>query len=836
MSAPLVLRLAARELRGARHHFTHFLACVTLGVAAIVAVASFAASLQNTVAASARTLLGGDLEINSTRPLSAAALDILGHLERDGARAARVIELAAMASAAPGGTAALVEIKAVDGRYPLYGGLALDPARPLADLLGQGRALVHDSLAERLGLRVGEPFMLGGASFVVAGRILAEPDRSPGLFTLGPRVLISASDLGRTDLLQPGSRVRYRTLLRLVEGADPEELRQALSQQLPDGALRLVTFAEAQPGLRRLWDQLTTYLGLAGLVTLLIGGIGVAVSVRVFVREKLPTIAILKCLGAGWREVFLTHLILAGWLGLLGSLAGAALGSALQWVLEPVLAPLMAMPVIYSVSPPAIARGLAMGLGVTVLFASWPLLEIRRVLPAIILRRESGATLRGRGPWLAAIPVVLGLAGLALWQAGSWKVGAWFIGGTIAGTGLLYAGSRLVVSMSRRLPRGGSIAWRQAIASLHRPESQAGPVLLSLGLAVMLVVSVALLERSLGAQISARAAGQAPALFFVDVQPDQAERFALLVAGISGSAPELIPAVRSRLAAIDGVPIPPSAGRRPEEWYLSREYVLTWAARPPVRNTIVRGRWWTPEEAAGEALISVEEDIARHLGVDLGDTLTFDVQGVPVAGRITSIRHVDWRSLHANFFVIFSPGALEDAPGTYIATASMPPGGEGRLQSAVVAAFPNVSAIPVREILERAGRTMDQMALAIRLMAAFAIVAGVVVLAGALSLTRRQRLYESVILKVLGATRGLVAHAFALEYALLGAAAGIGGTLLACLLAWAVLRWVLDMPWTWHPVALVLGILLSALLSVAVGFLTTFRILGQRPLPILREE
>jgi putative ABC transport system permease protein len=477
-----------------------------------------------------------------------------------------------------------------------------------------------------------------------------------------------------------------------------------------------------------------------------------------------------------------------------------------------------------------------MGLGVTMLFASWPLLEIRRVRPALILRRETEAAGQGRRPWLAAIPVVLGLAALALWQAGSWKVGAWFIGGTLAGTGLLYAGSRLVVRLSRRLPRSGSIAWRQAIASLHRPESHAGPVLVSLGLAVMLVVSVALLERSLGAQIGARAAGQAPAFFFVDVQPDQAEPFARLVAGLSGSAPELIPVVRSRLAAIGGIPIPPSAGRRPEEWYLSREYVLTWAAQPPARNAIVRGRWWTPEEAAREALISVEEDIARHLGVDLGGNLTFDVQGVPVTGRITSIRHVDWRTLHANFFVIFSPAALEGAPGSYIATAGAPRTGEDRLQSAVVAAFPNVTAIPMREILERAGRTMDQIALAIRLMAAFAIVAGVIVLAGALSLTRRQRLYESVILKALGATRGLVARAFAVEYALLGAAAGLGGTALACLLAWAVLRWVLDVPWTWHPAALVAGVFLSALLSVSVGFLTTFRILGHRPLPILREE
>jgi putative ABC transport system permease protein len=831
-------------LRGSWRHFGPFLSCVALGVTAIVAVASLAASLEATVAASARALLGGDLEISSTRPLSEAARAELAALERQGVRVTHVTDLAAMASAATsetsrGGTGpptVLVELRAVEGGYPLYGALAADPPGALGALIGQGRAIAHPSLLDRLAVRVGDRLQIGRAHVTISARLTSEPDRGAGVFALGPRMLVAAADLERTGLVQPGSRVTYRALLRLPDGWDAEALRGSLGRRLLDPPVRLRTFAEAQPGLRRLWDQLTTYLGLAGLVALLVGGVGVAVSVRAFIRERRDAIAVLKCVGAGWLQIFITYLVLAGTLGLLGSLVGAALGSALQWALAPVLAPLMPLPVTLHVSPTAIARGLAMGAGVTLLSAVWPLLEIRRVRPAIILRRTVDPEARAHRPWLATLPIALGLAALALWQAGSWKAGGWFVGGTVAAGGLLLAGSRLIAALAPRLPRPRSLAWRQALAALHRPGSHAGAVLVSLGLAVTLVVSLALLDGSLAVQIGEASARDAPAFFFVDVQADQVEPFSRLVARLGGRAPATIPVVRSRLRAVNARSIPSTGGPGLEEWALRREYVLTWAAEPPPRNLVVRGRWWTPEEAAREGLVSVEEDIARQLGVDLGGTLTFDVQGVPVTGRVASIRHVDWRSFQANFFVIFSPGALAGAPGTFIATARVAPPDEARVQSAVVAAFPNVTAIPVREILERLGRTVDQIALAIRLVAAFAIVSAVVVLAGALTVTRRQRLYESVILKALGATRGRVARAFAAEYALLGAAAGLGGTGLACLLAWVVLRWVLDVPWSWQPVILLLGVGLSVLLCVAVGCLATFRILGQRPLPILREE
>lgn len=836
MAVGLVLRMAWREQRGAGRHFASLVACLALGVAALVAVASFGTSLERSVARSAKALMAADVEIRSTQPLSPAARRDVETLEARGVEATRVLELAAMAQAR--GAAQLVEIKAVESAYPFYGALATDPDQPLASLIGGGRALVHDSLLRRLGVAVGDRLRVGAADLTISGRILGEPDRSAGIFALGPRVLIAAADLPLTGLVQPGSRVRHRTLLRLPDGLDPLALRDDLASRLPDPGLRVTTFRQAQPGLRRFWDQLGTYLGLTGLVALLVGGIGVASSVRAWVRDKVPTIAILKCLGAGWRHILAVYLAQTALLGAGGSLLGAIAGAGLQWALAPVLAPLLPLDVVLVVSPLAAFRGIAMGVGVTLLCALWPLLEIRDVPPAIILRREVEPRRPGRRPWAVAAAIGAGLAALALWQAGSLAVGGLFIGGLAVGLGLLTGAARLARLGARRgTPLARSLAWRHAMANLSRPGSQAEAVLVTLGLAIMLVVAVALLERDLRREISERGSERAPSFFFVDVQADQAPALARLLAPhVEGGPAEIIPVVRARLTSVKGATVERDAGRRDEQWYLTREYALTWAATPPGRNTVVAGRWWTPGEAAREALVSVEEEIARTLGVGLGDSLGFDVQGVTITGRVASLRKVDWRSLNANFFVIFSPGALDGAPLTYIATARVTPEDEALVQSAVAAAFPNVSAVPVREVLDRAAAMVDQIALCIRLVGGVSVLAGLVVLAGALAVTRAQRLYESLILRAVGATRGYVARAFALEYSLLGLGAGLAGTALAAALAGGVERWVLDLPGTWQPVTLVLGVVGAAALALLVGALGTFRLLGHKPLSALRGE
>jgi putative ABC transport system permease protein len=464
------------------------------------------------------------------------------------------------------------------------------------------------------------------------------------------------------------------------------------------------------------------------------------------------------------------------------------------------------------------------------------------VPPSLILRRDVDERgWRARRPWAAALPIIAGLVGLAVWQAGSLRLGGIFAGASLAALALLFGLSRALTRLARWLPRGRGLAWRQGLAGLDRPGGHTMRVVVAVGLGVMLLVAIALLEANLGRQVAYEQKREAPSFFFIDVQPDQRERFSRLVGDVSGVAPTVTPVVRARLAAIDGKPVTRELiDRRKREapeknWYLTREYMLTWASAPPV-NAITRGRWWTADEAAARPRVSVEDEAAKYFGVGVGGTLTFDVQGVSIEAEVMNLRKIDWQSLSANFFMMLSPGALDGAPTIYLATARVPADLETPLQDRVVAAFPNVTAIPLRGVLERVGEVLGQISFAVRFMALFSIAAGLVVMAGALAATRYQRLYESVILKTLGATRWAIARAFAVEYACLGAAAGAGGTALAAVLAWIVLRFVLDTPWTLEPETLLLGVALTTLVSLAIGLLATVRLLGRKPLSVLRQE
>lgn len=840
---PFAVRLGWRETRAGWRQFTALFACVALGVAALTAVGGFAAGLDRALGREARALHGGDVELRATRPLPDAAERGVGDLVAAGAVTTRVRELAGMARDPRSGASQLVEVKAVDSAYPLYGRLETSPAAPAAALLRDGGALVEPALLARLGLRAGDPLDLGAARLVVRGIVTREPDRAGRFIALGPRVLVAAGALDATGLLQRGSRVRYRTLLRLPSRVTPAAARAALVRRVDDPTIRVTTFDESQPGLRRFFRQLTTYLGLVGLASLLVGGIGVAAAVRAFIRRKLTTIAILKTLGATWRTLLAAYLGQAVALGALGSTVGAALGIALQPLVARLVAGVVPIALDGRADAGTVARGLAMGALVTLLCALWPLLEIRTVPPSLILRRDvTRPPALARRPWPVALLIALGLAGLAVWQAGSWKVGGLFVGAALAALLLLAALARALAWAPRLLPRPASLAWRQGLANLRRPGGHAAGVVVALGVGVMLLVAVGLLEAGLGAEIDHERKRDAPSFFFVDVQADQRDAFARTVRDAAGVAPALTAIVRARLAAVNGRPVDRAmfarqrAASGEDPWWLTRDYALTTMTEPPANNPVTRGHWWTAAEAAGRPLVSVEEGAARKLGVDVGGTLTFDVQGVPIDGTVASLRKVDWSSLAQNFFVIFSPGALDGAPTTWIATARVPPAAEARVQDAVAAAFPNVTAIPVRDILERVAGVLDRIAFAVRAVALFCIGAGLVVTAGSLAASRYQRLAESVILRTLGATRGAVARIFAVEYACLGAAAGLGGTALATALAWIVLRFVLDVPWPAASGVLVLGLLLATAVAVAVGFLATFRLLGEKPLPVLRRE
>jgi putative ABC transport system permease protein len=879
---PLIM--AWRETRTTWRHCASFCVGIPLGVGILVAISLFATHVEQAVTREARGLMGGDLEIRLSHPLSEQGALAIESLTTRGIAVLHVSELVGMAATVDSRQRTqLVELKAVESRYPFYGQLRVEPARPLMELLaplaiGQSAqassrqrapgygAVVQQSLLVQLGLAVGDRFKVGEAVFTITGILRREPDRVVGPFTLGPRVMISREGLTATALMKPGSRVRERYLLKLPPSLHAQAVIEELRNRLRGESARILSYRDAQPQLKAFLDQLTRYLGLIGLTALFIGGIGVATTIHAFIQEKLETIAILKALGADSRTVMNTYLLQTLLLGTVGSLVGAVLGAGVEQALPPLVSDLFGADLLEQlgfsiiVGPSSIwpvLKGVALGLLTTLMFALWPLLAIREVRPTHLVRRtiqthahppawQERLGLTDRARTLTALAIGTGLAGLAVWVAGTWQMGLLFIAALITAVTLLALGAWVVTHTLKVLPSPHSLAIRYAIRNLCRPGSQTFSITISVGIGVMVIMAVSLVERTLVRQVLASRPVDTPSFFLIDIQPDQTDALIRLLSRHDPSSPPtLTPLVRSRLRAINGRPVSlpeEQEGRlnepdRRTQWYLSREYVLTFLYELPRGNTVIKGEWWKPDHVLSKPLVSIEEDAARHLGVDVGSSIEFDVQGKTVTAQVSSIRRVEWVNFSTNFYMILSPGSLDDVPRTYVATVRVPPEQEIPLQQAVVAAFPNVTAINVGDVLESVVRILDRLARAIRTLASGCILAGLVVMAAALAVTRYRRLYEAAVLKALGAPRGLLLRSFAMEYALLGMVAGTIGTGLAHWLAWALTKWLFETAtWTLQWDLLAVGLALTVGLCLLVGLLSTLRILNARPLPALRQE
>ena len=889
---PFVLRMAWRETRGAWRHFLYFFACIAIGVGALVGVSLFGTSVDRAVTKEARGLLGGDLEVRLTHPLSLAGQAVLHSMGERGMAFTHVSELVAMAVRVTQGSSVtqatqatqIIELKAVESTYPLYGAIRLDPAQSLDVLLHPDErrcgghscfgAVVQEPLLIRMRLSIGDQLKIGQAMFLITGIVRTEPDRMANAFSLGPRVMIAQEGLQAAELIKPGSRVRERYLVKMRPGMPVEPLLSELRGRLAADSARVSSYRTAQPQLRQFLDQLSRYLGLIGLTALFIGGLGVGTSIHAFLRDKLRTIAILKAVGADSATVVSMYVVQAILLGCIGSIAGILLGIALQQGLPSLMAGLFVSDLLdqlgvstdlswSSIGP--MMKGATLGLLSTLLFTLWPLLKIREIHPGAIFRRDAEQTTMEHDAlpsrwWVkwgladrlnvgTAGGIILGLSALSVWQAGSWSVGLMFLGALLVAITVLFVCARVFVRGLTWLPLPRILSLRYALGNVVRPGGQAAGIMVAIGIGVMVIVTVSLVEQALLHQVQENRPTDAPTFFFIDIQPDQAKEFMSLVDRQPDRAhPELTPLVRSRLHAIDGHVVMAEEGaekdakrmegkeERGKQWYLTREYVLTFLEQLPKGNQLVKGEWWKPGQSFSTPQLSMEEEAAMHLGLTIGSIVEFDIQGATLSARVSSIRKVEWGNFSTNFYMILSPGALEGAPFTYVATVRVSPQEEVPLQQAVVASFPNVSAINIGDVLEGFARVLDRLSLAIRAMALFCLLAGGVVMAAALAATRYRRLYESVILKALGATRGLIARAFAIEYALLGAVAGLIGLMLGSVLSGAVLRLVFDLPWSIRPWVLGAGLLLTMLLTLIVGFSSTYRILGQPPLAVLRHE
>ncbi len=865
-------RLVMRESRRSRGRIALFMGCIAVGVAAIVLVAGLSNSVNDGVRSEGRRLMAADLIIESRRPLPAEIDQVLESYGPGTVERADVRESVSVVVTPDGQSSQLAELKAVAGGYPFYGELTLDPPGILADALTAKSVVVAPEILSRLNLKIGDTLRVGGEDFRIAAAVLAEPDKLSISFTLGPRVFLSLEGLERTTLLGKGARVEYRGLLKLPQGstiADAQRLERMLIFAMPDSeSYRVRTFNEAQPQLRRSFERVGRYLGLVGLLSLLVGGVGVAQVARAWLAGRMDDIAILRCLGATPREVVNVYLVQVLLIALIAGILGAAIGTGFHWLLPRLMPGLVPADLVRPWQPDAISRGVLLGIGVAVIFTLPLLIALRSVPPVRVLRRDAEPV---RTSWIpqamAALLIVVGVWGMATSQADDLEHGTYFTIGLIVAVGLLWLAAAGVSRIARLLPRdAGGVRLRHGLAHLARPGAATVGAIVAIGLGVTFVFATWLVERHLTDQLAAELPADAPSTFFLDVQPDQWPRIEQILKDNGAEAIESQPLVNARFAAIRGVPVaelmerrraeppppppppPPSdasrargnQGRgegdrsRPRRWTLTRELRLTYGPRLPRGNRVIAGSF-----PAGPAMpngLSLEENYAQDLGVTVGDAVTFDVQGVPVDMTVTSLRTIDWRTMGMNFFLFAEPGPLDDAPQVRLATARLETSDLPRIQSAIVSAFPNVTVIHVREVMEKVMAVLSNIGLGVRALGAFTIAAGIIVLGGTVAATQARRAKEVALLKTIGMTRRDVLAVFAIEYALTGAVAAVVGLAAASLLAWATLTQLMELDWSpkWSEFLVAAGV--TVILAVAAGLIASARALSARPVEVLRSE
>ena len=848
MSEPALLpqswRLARRELRGGLHGFGVFLTCLFLGVFAIAAVGSFSAAARQGLLSDARALLGGDLEIHLvSRQLSAAEHQFVSHLGTVSA----VVEMRAMARSVKSDHRALVELKAVDHAYPLYGSVGSAPPRQLAGQLagqlaresdGSFGALAEAALLARLGVKVGDELHLGDATLRISGILTREPDRTLRAFTLGPRLLISRAALAATGLMEPGSLYTFAYRLRLPPGSDAAHVKETLQAAFPDAGWRLRTWQEAAPRVRRLLDRMTVNLTLIGLCALLVGGVGVAGAVRGYLAGKVFHIATMKCVGATGRTIFAAYLLQILVLGSVGAAAGLAAGAALPWLVERLAGGLLPVPLQLGLYPEPLAVAALFGLLVALVFSLQELGAARRVPPSVLFRGYADGDRRSPGVAIRTATALFAaaLAVLAVATSADKRLALWFIVGALVCFALFRALAALVIAAARRAPRPRRPSLRLALANIHRRGSPAGSAVFSLGLGLTALVIVALVQANLTRMVDETIPAEAPAFFFLDIQPAQVASFTTLVDSLPGvSRTERFPALHGRIVAIAGVPVDKAHIAPGVEWAVRGDRWLSYSAEMPEGTKLTAGKWW-PADYHGPPLLSLSADLAKGFGVKVGDTLTVNVLGREITARIASVREVDWSTLDLNFALLFSPGVLEHAPQTHIASVYVPPDRAQAVFRAVTDRFPNVSAIGVRSVLASVSQTLARLAAAFRAMAAVALLSGFLVLAGAVSADQHRRIRDAVIFKVCGATRRDLVAAFTAEFLLLGLAAGAISAVVGTLAAWGILVKLMNTTFV-LPAGTVLATLAAGIgLTLILGLVGTWKSLGQKPAVWLREE
>jgi len=847
---PLPFRIAARELRGGLKGFKIFLACLTLGVAAIASVGSVSSALMRGLAEEGQTILGGDVGFEivhrETNDEERAWLNAV--VERGGVLT-KMADMRAMGRAVKNTERTLVELKAVDDFYPLYGEVTLASGQALDEALardGDGAfgAVVEPSLLERLGLETGDELNVGNHTFVIRSAIDNEPDRVAGGFAIGPRVMISDEALVETGLITVGSLVDYEYRLRLPPAEQTNEAVAAFvedtKEALPDSGWRIRDRSNSAPGIRRTVGQVALFLTLVGLTALIVGGVGVGNAIKSYIDKKREVIATFKCLGAPGGLIFQIYFLQVMAIALVGVAIGLAIGAMVPMLAQASLADLLPVPTEFAVHTGPLVLAAIYGIVTAVAFAVWPLARARDIPAAGLFRDIVAPASRWPRPFYIFLTLgslaTLAVLAVALTEDYQRMFAIWFLVGTAAAFGVLLLTADLMMWVAKKAGRPKMPSLRIALANLYRPGAPTGSVVLSLGLGLTLLVTISLIDGNITRQVATQLPDRAPSFFFVDMQKAQLEPFNAILDDTDGiQNVNRVPMIRGPIVAVNGVRSGDVEATPDTRWALRGDRGFTYSAGLPAGSEIVEGEWWS-EDYAGPPLVSFTKDLADGWGIGIGDTLTIDVLGREITAEIASLREVTWQTGGINFILVFSPGMLDNAPQTILSTVTMDEAGELELQRRVTDAFPNVTSIRVKEAISSVSSLLEDLVLAVRATSVVTIIAGILVLAGAMAAGHRHRVYDSVVLKVLGATRARVLGAYALEYALLGfgtaVIAGSAGTLAAYL----VITQVMQAEWAFLPVTMAVTVIGATVITMGFGLVGTWSALSRKAAPILRSE